>query len=137
MYSNNSLCLLSDLKCWFLLICTWHVFSIFMKWLLTLYWQYKVLLRTYCRLSYFLNCPKSSRSEGCVQYGLWSFQMEGINLKLFLPKNLHTQGKLLNFVNWVNGEVSKCAKIWLSKSIFYVKNYPNISHFFFHWRISI
>ena len=25
---------------------------------------------------------------------------------------------------------------WLSKSIFYVKNYPNLSHFF-HWRISI
>ena len=26
---------------------------------------------------------------------------------------------------------------WLSKSIFYVKNYPNLSQFFFHWRISI
>ena len=25
----------------------------------------------------------------------------------------------------------------LSKSIFYIKNYPNLSQFFFHWRISI
>ena len=32
-----------------------------------------------------------------------------------LPKNQHTQRKLLNFENWVNGEVSKTAKIWLSK----------------------
>ena len=39
--------------------------------------------------------------------------------------------KLLNFENWVNGEVSKSAKIWLSKSINYVKNYPNLSIFFF------
>ena len=28
-------------------------------------------------------------------------------------------------------KVSKSAKIWLSKSIFYVKNYPNLSQFFF------
>ena len=38
--------------------------------------------------------------------------------------------KSLNFVNWCNGEVSKSAKIWLSKSIFYVKNHPNLSGFF-------
>ena len=36
-----------------------------------------------------------------------------------------------------NGEVSKNAKIWLSKSIFYIKNHRNLSEFFFHWRISI
>ena len=28
-------------------------------------------------------------------------------LEIFLPKNQHTQRKLLNFENWVNGEVSK------------------------------
>ena len=39
------------------------------------------------------------------QYGLWSFQTT--KLKRFLPKNQHTQRKLLNFENWVNGEVSK------------------------------
>ena len=33
--------------------------------------------------------------------------------------------------------MSKSAKIWLSESIFYVKNYPNLSQIYFHWRISI
>ena len=32
-------------------------------------------------------------------------------LEIFLSKNQHTQRKLLNFENWVNGEVSKSAKI--------------------------
>ena len=65
----------------------------------------------------------------CVlwQYGLWTFQTGGT----ILPKNQHTQRKSLNFQNWVNGEVSKSAKIWLSKSIFCVKNHMNLS-FFFH-----
>ena len=60
------------------------------------------------------------------------FSNGGTKLDRFLPKNQHTQKKLLNFENWVNGEVSKSAKNnWLSMSIFYVKNYPNLSHFFF------
>ena len=45
------------------------------------------------------------------QYGLWSFQTGDTKLERFLPKNQHTQRKLLNFENWVNGEVSKSAKI--------------------------
>ena len=45
------------------------------------------------------------------QYGLWSFQAEGTKFERLLPKNQHTQRKLLNFENWVNGEVSKSAKI--------------------------
>ena len=49
---------------------------------------------------------------------------------IFLPKNHHTQRKLLNFENWVNRKGSKSAKIRLSKSIFYVKNYSNLSYFF-------
>ena len=57
------------------------------------------------------------------QYGLWRFQMGGTTLERFLPKNQHTQRKLLNFENWVYGEGSKSAKIWLSKSIFYVKSF--------------
>ena len=44
------------------------------------------------------------------QYGLWSFQTGGTKLERFLPKNQHTQRKLLNFENWVNGKVSKSAK---------------------------
>ena len=45
------------------------------------------------------------------QYGLWSFQMEGTKLEIFMPKKEHTQRKLLNFENWVNGEVSKSDNI--------------------------
>ena len=41
------------------------------------------------------------------QYGLWSFQTGGTKLERFLSKNQHTKRKLLNFENWVNGEVSK------------------------------
>ena len=49
---------------------------------------------------------------GLWQYGLWSFQAGGTKLERFLPKNQHTPWKLLNFENWVNGEVSKvhCGK---------------------------
>ena len=46
-----------------------------------------------------------------IEYWLWSFQTGGTKLEIFLPKNLHTQRKLLNFENWVNGEVSKVPKI--------------------------
>ena len=33
---------------------------------------------------------------------------------------------MLNFEFWINGELSKSTKIWHSKSIFYVKNHPNL-----------
>ena len=59
------------------------------------------------------------------------FSSGGSKLERFLPKNQHTQRKLLNFKNWCSGEVSKRAKIWLSKSIFNVKNHRNLSQFFF------
>ena len=39
------------------------------------------------------------------------FQTGGTKLERFLPKNQHTQRKLLNFENWVNREVSRSAKI--------------------------
>ena len=39
-----------------------------------------------------------------------SFKTGGTKLERFLPKNKHTQRKLLNFENWVSGEVSKSAK---------------------------
>ena len=41
------------------------------------------------------------------QYGLWSFQAGGTKLERVLSKNQHTQKKLLDFENWVNGEVTK------------------------------
>ena len=37
---------------------------------------------------------------------VWSFQTGGTKLERFLPKNQPTQRKLLNFENWVDGEVS-------------------------------
>ena len=51
------------------------------------------------------------------QYRLWSFQMGGTKLERFLPKNQHTQRKLLNFENWVNGEVSKIGHHFSNKVI--------------------
>ena len=63
--------------------------------------------------------------RNCIlwQYRLWSFQERDSKLERCFVKKQYTQRKLLNFVNRCNGEVSKSAKIWLSKSIFY--------HFFF------
>ena len=60
-----------------------------------------------------------------VEFSSWGYKI----WKIF-AKNQHTQKKLLNFENWCNGEVSKSAKIQLSKSIFYAKNHRNLSHFF-------
>ena len=62
------------------------------------------------------NVQKLSKNPTCRisilwQYGLWSFQTGYIKLERFLPKNQHTQRKLLNFEFWINGELSKSAKI--------------------------
>ena len=54
---------------------------------------------------------KEARVTTLWQYRFWSFQVGGTKLERFLPKNQHTQRKLLNFENWVNGEVSRSAKI--------------------------
>ena len=35
------------------------------------------------------------------------FSNGGTKLERFLPKNQYTRRKILNFENWVNGEVSK------------------------------
>ena len=37
--------------------------------------------------------------------------MGDTKLEMFLPKNQHTQKKSWNFVFWINGELSKSAKI--------------------------
>ena len=49
-------------------------------------------------------------------------------LERFLTKN---QRKLLNFELWINDQMPNSAKNWLSKSIFYVKNHPNLFSIFF------
>ena len=65
------------------------------------------------------------------QYRLWSFKSGDTKLERFLLANQHTQRKLLNFENWCNGEVSKSTTIWLSKSIFYVKNHRKTFSIYF------
>ena len=45
------------------------------------------------------------------QYELLSFQAGDKKSERFLPKNQHTERKLLNFENWINGKVSKSARI--------------------------
>ena len=41
------------------------------------------------------------------QYGLWSFQVGGTKLKIFLHKNQHTQRKLSTSKFWINDQLSK------------------------------
>ena len=55
--------------------------------------------------------------------GCGVFKRERYKFRKVFAKNQHilTQRKLLNFAYWSNGEVSKSAKIWLSKSILCVK----------------
>ena len=75
----------------------------------------------------------------------------GKKLERILPKNQHTQRKLLNFENWVNGEVSKvpkfdqnltfkvnflCQKLSESFSIFFsLKNINLVDHFLLRKKI--
>ena len=47
---------------------------------------------------------------------LVEFSNGGTKLGRFLPKNRHTQRKLLNFENWFNGEVSKIRRHFRNKS---------------------
>ena len=100
--------------------------TIYTKFILLVYWFLK-----------FLPTSTFIPASTLWQYRLRSFQTRRTKLERFLPQNQHTQRKLLKFEYWVNGKVSKSVKIWLSEAIFHVKNYPNLSQFFFHWRISI
>ena len=73
----------------------------------------KVLVLVGFRVGGFF-CVCMSLLSLCVLlwlYGLSSFQAGGAKLERFLPKNQHTQRKLLNFENWINGKLSKSAKI--------------------------
>ena len=74
--------------------------------------------------------------------GVVEFSSGYTKLERFLPKNQHSQRKLLNFEHWVNGEVSKSAKFdfqiqfSMSKIIgiflifFFIKEYQFRSTFF-------
>ena len=45
------------------------------------------------------------------------FKSVDTKLERFLPKNQHTQRKLLNFENWFNGELSKIGHHFSNKVI--------------------
>ena len=69
---------------------------------------------------------------------MWSFQTGGTKLERFLPKNQHTQRKLFNFENWVNGEVSKSVKKCQNltfKVNFLCQKLSEFFSIFLHWRI--
>ena len=44
--------------------------------------------------------------ETVWQYGMWSFQRRYTKLERFLPKNQHTQRKLMNFEFWIDGDLN-------------------------------
>jgi hypothetical protein len=46
-----------------------------------------------------------------VDTGCGALQIGDTKLDIFLPKNQLTRRKLLNFEFWINGELSKSAKI--------------------------
>ena len=64
-----------------------------------------IRLRTLFFLSKCLDSVSLSMHYGNTGCGV--FKRGGTKLERFLPKNQHTQRKLSNFENWVNGEVSK------------------------------
>ena len=83
-------------------------------------WHYILILK-------LTRCCHLHSTCAIWQYGLWSFQTGGTKLERFLPKNPHTQRKLLNFEFWISGELPKSDRIWLSK-IFHNENHSNLSH---------
>jgi hypothetical protein len=56
---------------------------------------------------------KEARTNGPIVMAIRivEFSNGDTKLKIFLPKNQYTQRKLLNFEFWINGELSKSAKI--------------------------
>ena len=72
-----------------------------------------MLMKLYKRLELYQELSKEEDIFN-IHYGstgLSSFQAGGTNLEIFLPKNQHTQRKLLNFENWCSGDMSKSDKI--------------------------
>ena len=56
-------------------------------------------------------CTLSHSFPTTMAIPVMELQNGDTKLERFLPKNQHTQMKLLNFENWSSGEVSKSATI--------------------------
>ena len=54
------------------------------------------------------------------------FPKKVYNFRKVFGSKYHSKRKLFYFGNWCSSELPKSAKIWLSKSIFYVKNDANL-----------
>ena len=57
-----------------------------------------------------------------------SFQTGGTKLEIFLPKNQHTEWKLLNFENWISGGLRSFQKSEFYKSIIFIFSLKNTSN---------
>ena len=80
---------------------------------------------TLCVFYWYCSIVLGYTNTGCGVFNGWIQNYKGFWLKIN-----GSQMKSLNFVS------VKSAEIWLSKSIFYVRNHPNLSDFFY-WRIQI
>ena len=60
---------------------------------------------------------KEARVTTLWQYRFWSFEVGGTKLEISLLKNQHTQGKLMKFEFWINGEMSKIGHHFSNKVI--------------------
>ena len=58
------------------------------------------------------------------------FQVRGYKIRNFLPKNQHTQRKLLNFEKWCNREVKKCLNLTFKVNFLCQKLSESFSLFF-------
>ena len=64
-------------------------------------------------------------SSGYGNTGCGVFKRGGTKLERFLPKNQHTQRKLLNFEFWINGELSKIGYHFSNKVILKIDSTKN------------
>ena len=79
--------------------------------------------------SYMIQNACRDLNDHLWQYGMWSFQTGGTKLEKNLPKNQHTQRKLLNFENWINWGLRSFQKSEFEKSIIFIfsrKKIPQI-----------
>ena len=78
--------------------------------------------KTRVEFRYWYNSHNKAETKialGTIHYGNTGclvFKRGGTKLDRSLPKNQHTQRKLLNFENWVNGKVSKIRRHFRNKS---------------------
>ena len=70
---------------------------------LTLQGSCELLTQATCLAGDSLINPTFIKTHTLWQYRLWSFQTGGTKLERFLPKNQHTQRKLLSLENWISG----------------------------------